>query len=70
MSNWRKGGLVGIITAALIVVFDLLCDYFGFPRSLHDPYGVFVQIAILLCAPFVASFIYERIVERKTGPPS
>jgi len=70
MSNWRKGSLAGIIFAALIVVFDLLFDYFGFPRSLHEPYGEFVQIAIIVCAAFAASFIARRIVEWKTGPPA
>jgi hypothetical protein len=68
MSNW-KGILVGIVTAALIVVFDLLFDYFGFPHSLHEPYGV-VRWAILASAAFAASFISRRIVEWKTGPPS
>jgi hypothetical protein len=70
MSNWRKGILAGIITGALIVVFDLLCDYFGFPRSLREPYGVFVQMAIIVCAAFAASFIARRIDEWKTGPPA
>jgi hypothetical protein len=68
MSNWRKGSLAGIIFAALMVVFDLLCDYFGFPRSPHEPYGVVVQIAIIASAAFAASFIARRIVEWQTGP--
>jgi O-antigen/teichoic acid export membrane protein len=69
-SNWKKGILAGIIVGALILVLDLLCDYFGFPRSPHEPYGEVVQIAIIVCAAFAASFISRRIVEWKTGPPA
>jgi len=64
------GIIMGVIAAALILVFDFLCDYFGFPRSLHEPYGVVVVTAIGASAAFIASFISRRIVEWKTGPPA
>ena len=64
------GIIAGVIYAALLLVFFLLFDYFGVPRSLHEPYGVFVLIAISACAAFIASFISRRIVEWKNGPPA
>jgi hypothetical protein len=59
---YMRGIIAWVIFAALILVFDLLFDYFGFARSRV------VQIAIIACAAFIASFITRRIVEWKTGP--
>ena len=59
-----RGIIAGALFAALILVFYLLFDYFGFARSLV------VQMAIIACAAAVASFISRRIVEWKTGLPA
>jgi hypothetical protein len=60
----RERIITAALCAALILVFDLLFDYFGFARSLV------VQMAIIACAVAVASFISRRIVEWKTGSPA
>ena len=64
VSNWMRAVLTGIITAAVMLVFILPFDYFGFLRS-HV-----VQVPFLACAAAVAGLISWRIVEWISRRPS